>query len=75
MLSRFRMTVDDCIEEYKGLGERVFGHPRPMAKGAILWHKFDARVLEQVIREVTSRHSEARDFEATFPSDEDLCRT
>ena len=75
MLSRFRMTVDDCIAEYKSLGERIFGHPRPMAKGAILWHKFSARELEQVIQDVTSRHSDARDFEATYPSDEDLCRT
>lgn len=75
MLSRFRMTVDDCIDEYKSLGGKVFGHPRPMAKGAILWHKFSAQKLEQVIQNVTSRHSEAPDFEATFPSDEDLCRT
>ncbi|MCJ1465973.1 hypothetical protein MMC07_004592 [Pseudocyphellaria aurata] len=75
MLSRFRMTVDDCIDEYQALGEKVFGHPRPLAWGAILWHKFNAENFERVIRDVTSRHSEARDFEATFPSDEDLCRT
>lgn len=76
MLSRLRMTVDNCIDEYKCLGEKVFGNPRPMAlKGAILWHKFSAQALEQVIKDVTSRHSEAREFEATFPSDEDLCRT
>lgn len=75
MLSRFRMTVEDCITEYKSLGERIFGHPRPIGKYAILWHKFSAQALEQVIQEVTSRHCEARDLEATFPSDEDLCRT
>lgn len=75
MLSRFRMTVDDCIVEYKVLGERIFGHPRPMAIGGIFWNKFNAQVLEQVIKDVTSRHKEARDVKALFPSDEDLCRT
>lgn len=69
------MTVDDCIKEYKTLGERIFGHPRPLAKGAILWHKFNAEKLEEVIKEVTKRHSEASDFEPLFPSAEDLCRT
>lgn len=75
MLSRFRMTVDDCIEEYKSLGEKIFGHPRPMATGALLWHKFSAQVLEKVIQDVTAKHSEALDFEPPFRSDEDLCRT
>lgn len=70
------MTVDDCIHEYKSLGERIFGHPRPLAKGAILWHKFSAQVLEKVIQDVTAKHNhnETDDF-PTFPSDEDLCST
>lgn len=75
MLSRFRMTVDDCIEEYKTLGERIFGHPRPLAKGAILWHKFSAKTFEEVIRDVTARHSSCGEFAPIYPSDEDLCRT
>lgn len=70
------MTVDDCIEEYERLGENVFGNPRHMAKGGVLWPKFDAQVFEQVIRDVTSRHrGEAGEFEPTFPSEEDLCKT
>lgn len=75
MLSRFRMTVDDCIEEYKTLGERIFGHPRPLAKGAFLWHKFCAKDFEEVIRDLTLRHSEASEFQVNYPSHEDLCRT
>ena len=74
MLSRFRMTVDDCIEEYKVLGAKVFGNPRPLAKGAILWHKFDYRTLEAAIKDVTARYSEPDKFEALYAMDEDVCR-
>lgn len=76
MLSRLRMTVDDCIREYKTLGQKIFGHPRPLAFGAILWHKFDYRVLERVLQDAITRHSDgSEEYEAEFPSDEDLCRT
>lgn len=76
MLSRLRMTVDDCITEYESLGQKIFGNPRPFAYGAVLWHKFDHRVLKEVIRSVAERHGEnSEEFELTFPSDEDLCRT
>ena len=74
MLSRFRMSVDDCIKEYKMLGARVFGNPRPLAKGAILWHKFDHRTLEAVIKDVTERYSEPGQFGGLYPMDEDVCR-
>ena len=76
MLSRLRMTVDDCIEEYKTLGEKIFGHPRRMAKGGFPWHRFSAKVLEDVIRDVTSRHNvQSDDFESRYGlerMDEDL---
>ena len=76
MLSRLRMTVDDCIAEYKSLGQKIFGNPRPLAFGAILWHKFDYQVLEAVIRSVVARHCEkSEEYELDFPSEEDLCRT
>lgn len=75
MLSRFRMTVDDCIKEYKTLGAKVFGNPRPLAKGAILWHKFDYRTLEAAIQDVTQRYSEPGDFGGFYAMDEDVCRT
>ena len=74
MLSRFRMTVDDCITEYKTLGAKVFGNPRPMAMGGILWHKFDHRTLETAIKDVTKRYSEPGDFGGLYPMDEDVCR-
>lgn len=66
MLSRFRMTVDDCIEEYKTLGKEIFGHPRRMARGGFPWHRFNARTLEGVIRDVTSRHNVNDEFESRY---------
>ncbi|KAL8839505.1 MAG: hypothetical protein Q9170_001728 [Blastenia crenularia] len=76
MLSRLRMTVDDCIAEYKNLGQKIFGHPRHLAFGAVIWHKFNYRVLEAVIKDVTARHSEESvEYEPEFPSDHDLSRT
>ena len=74
MLSRFRMTVDDCIKEYKTLGAKVFGHPRPLAKGAIMWHKFDCRTLEAAIKDVTQRYSELGQFRGLYTMDEDVCK-
>ena len=76
MLSRLRMTVDDCISEYKKFGQKIFGSPRPLAFGAILWHKFNHKTLDEVLQSVTKRHSERNEeYELNFPSDEDLCRT
>lgn len=76
MLSRFRMTVDDCIEEYKALGKKIFGHPRRMARGGFPWHRFSASVLEEVIRDVTTRYNvQSGDFGSYYGmerTDEDM---
>ena len=55
MLGRFRMTVFDCLEEYRTLGDRVFGNPRPIHKmkplpDAVGWDKFSAETLEEVFK-------------------------
>jgi len=74
MLSRFRMTVHDCIREYRKLGEAVFGHPRlPGAKYA--WYKFSAERLEEVILDVATRHGETQSGNVMYPSSEQLCKT
>ena len=70
MLSRLRMTVDDCIEEYKSLGNKVFGHPRRMARGGFPWYRFNANILEKVIRDVTERHNmDSNVFETQYGMD------
>ncbi|KAH6719339.1 acyl transferase/acyl hydrolase/lysophospholipase [Leptodontidium sp. MPI-SDFR-AT-0119] len=76
MLSRFRMSVNDCIMEYKTLGGKVFAHPRQLSKGGILWHKFSWKNLNDAIQDVTNRHCfDERSFGVRFPSDPDFCRT
>lgn len=58
MLSRFRMTVDDCIQEYETFAGEVFGKPRAFPQ--IRWYitkriKFDYRNLEKAISDVIKR--------------------
>lgn len=77
MLSRLRMTVDECIDEYKTLGNKVFGHPRRPSSGGILWHKLDHKVFEKVIRDVTAKYCEKTLFESTYGmdrTDQDMCQ-
>lgn len=76
MLSRFRMTVDDCIKEYETLGEEVFGNPRPPSMKGLLWHKFDSKVLRRVIEEVTNRRAEINfNGQVTYPCPKNRCQT
>ena len=74
MLSRFRMSVDDCISEYEALGQDVFGHPRPFAKAGFLWSKYSYRALESAIEKVTRKHSKTSEFDVHYPLDEDVCK-
>ena len=77
MLSRLRMTVDECIDEYKTLGDKVFGHPRIVSSGGMLWHKLDCKVFEKVIRDVTAKYCEKTLFESTYAMDrmdQDMCQ-
>lgn len=75
MVSRFRMTVDECLLEYKALGSEVFGRPRLLSMKGILWNKFNEERLHKAIEDVTSRHCENPQVTTRFPSPKDLCRT
>jgi len=80
MLSRLRMTVDDCIVEYLSLGGRVFGKPRHFHQlvGPLVWlerTKYDAARLENVVHEVLGRRGERVERNGHFKSEEGLCRT
>jgi len=76
MLSRLRMNVEDSLTEYKRLGGRVFGSPRPIPNKGIVWHKFNWRRLQGAIDEVVQRHhSRTDDLIYKWPSEVDFCRT
>lgn len=81
MLGRFRMTVEDCIDEYKNLAGRVFGHPRHLYDmdtfGLIKRCKYDTKNFEDVIKDVIVRRVEGgRDNpqNARFDIEYGLCR-
>ena len=57
MLFCLRMTVHDCINEYKILGDKIFGHPRPCSWFGILWPKYSSGSLKRVINEASGRHN------------------
>lgn len=75
------MTVPDCIEEYKSLGEEVFGKPRFFSTlnfGLGNRTKYKASILQRVFEGVTARRNEFLkdpDRYITFPSGRGLCKT
>ena len=81
MLGRLRMSVDDCIEDYETLGEKVFGHSRWFhLRSPLFWirDKYHHRVLEDVVQTVVrDRVPKVASFPGgqNFAFDENRCRT
>jgi hypothetical protein len=80
MLSRLRMPIDDCIEEYTEMGGRIFGSPRLFSlRGPIPWkrEKYDDKELERAVRDVDRRRNWKSDqvSDSMYPSASDRCRT
>ncbi|KAL8329567.1 hypothetical protein RB597_005027 [Gaeumannomyces tritici] len=77
-----RMPVDDCIEEYKTLGDRMFGNPRRSYQGG--WqglvskkNKSATIPLEEAIQDVIRRCGKIsgdQEGAMTFKSPTGLCR-
>jgi hypothetical protein len=53
MLARLRMTVPQCLEVYRTVGQDLFGHRRSWLPLAT---KYNHRPLENAVREVVKRH-------------------
>ena len=80
MLGRLSMTVDECLEAYEILSERVFGHPRWFHCRSILFFnprdKYDPKKLEKVICDVIrQRDPDGRSSTELQQLNEDMCRT
>jgi hypothetical protein len=62
MLGRLKMTVDQCINEYLRLFDRVFKSWKPLigCTGKVRG-KFDSNVLERAIKEVVGRYAHSED--------------
>ncbi|KAF2973369.1 hypothetical protein GQX73_g231 [Xylaria multiplex] len=79
LLSRFRMTVEDCLKEYETMAGTVFGHPRIIHQMNVLarWTKYPTKYLEKAIREVIDRRVQVTigdDIEPLFQTEIDTCR-
>ena len=84
MLSRFRMPVEDCLQEYENLAGKVFGRPRTLHQQFLptaWWNrpKYNEKFLEDAIISVTDRRdrNHVRDHEggSVFASEEGVCQT
>ena len=75
------MTVSDCIQEYRGLGEKVFGKPRrfcTLRLGVINRDRYKAARLAEVFRDVAARREEMRSDippRILFPSGRGISKT
>lgn len=61
MLCRFRMTVKDCLLEYKSMAQKIFGKPRFISQlniGIVRWPKYNAAGVRKAFEEVTRRRGE-----------------
>jgi hypothetical protein len=81
MLGRLRMNVDDCIERYPTLANKVFGKKRSIAGRITTGAKFNEGNLEEAIKEIvksrvpqSTNGSENSEYHE-YPSPRDLCKT
>ena len=64
MLARFRMTVKDCLAEYRDMSNLIFGNPRWISQrniGIVPWYKYDAQAMSAAFEKVTNRRGEVPD--------------
>ncbi len=75
------MTVPDCLDEYRNLGQEIFGRPRTfftLRFGLGERYKYKATRLEKVFKDVCKRRNEEPDQahgKIFFPSAQGLCKT
>jgi hypothetical protein len=82
MLTTLRMSVDDCLQEYRTLAGQVFGNPRTIHHAGelgVLVHrnKYATTNLENAIKDVLRRRGETADDGADamqFRIPKGLCR-
>jgi hypothetical protein len=80
MLSRWRMSVAECLEKYESFGRAIFVNKRIMSAFGFPKTKHSKKPLIAAIKDLTKKRS-PQDTETDrpeyqmFPSPDDLCRT
>lgn len=78
MLGRLRMSVVECLDPYRDLAQKVFGHKQRFAFGGLVKDRYDPKNLEQQIKEIVGSRIGTEETDEEFlkmPAPEDLCRT
>ena len=79
MLGRLHMNVDECLEAYEFLAERVFARPRRFHIRKPPWiprDKYDHVLLEEVIKAIVKQRDPSDSANTSFRQpNEKMCRT
>ncbi len=83
MLSRFRMSVAECIQQYQVVGEKIFENRRKLSVLGYPRDKHSKRPLINAIKKLTRERSPNPGIDEDklpaefrlFPAPPDLCRT
>jgi hypothetical protein len=79
MLGRLAMSIDDCIDQYVGMGEKLFGAQRSSIPPTLKYGtmKKNTHKLQEMLQEmVDSRRAQSSiDDQGTFATSSDRCRT
>ncbi|KAI4172507.1 MAG: hypothetical protein LQ343_003501 [Gyalolechia ehrenbergii] len=77
MLGRLRMTVDECLEAYKGLSAKVFEKPPSRLKRSLNKYSSSTRqdTLEHLFTTLRPAQPSANEQDGKFKSDAVRCRT
>jgi hypothetical protein len=79
MLSRLRMSVADCLQQYEVVGGKVFGEPRKVSILGWPHNRYHKAPLVKAIQDIVAqrvpneRESSEEKFQM-FPAPADLCR-
>jgi hypothetical protein len=73
MLGRLRISIEECIEEYSGLGEFIFSDRNHMPNSAM----FKASKLEEALKKVIKKRlgADQEDAPLVDPLGNDGCKT
>ena len=73
MLGRLKMSIDECIDAYLSLLDRVFQKRHPVTTKGNIQGRFDSEELERVVKEVITKQGLQEDTLLKDVSD-DACK-
>ena len=77
MLSRLRMSVEECMLNYKSVAGQIFTRSRKLHPVLHYRTKYDSRYLERALKEIVASNvaNDVNGDQGSLKSDDDLCKT